>query len=55
MPRPKNDKPWRDQKPRYEKNPTTNAKMDPHKVFCRRCIVYNHGCPNPGGPKNCNL
>lgn len=37
------------------KNPTTNAKMDPHKYFCRRCHSYNKGCPNPGGPKNCSL
>lgn len=29
-----------------KKNPTTNYPMDPHKAFCRRCIVHHwYECP----------
>lgn len=36
-----------------ERNPTTNAAPDTHKVFCKRCYVYNGGCP--GNMKTCNI
>lgn len=40
-------------------NPSTNYEADDHKVFCRRCRVYNNGiCPLTGKvcpDKNCNI
>ena len=30
------------------KNPTTNYPKDAHKAFCKRCMVYNSGCPITG-------
>ena len=55
MARAKNDKPWKEEKPRYQKMPTTNMAMDSHKRFCRRCFAHNKGCPNPRGQKECSL
>lgn len=40
------------------KNPTTNAAPDGHKAFCKRCLVYNGGCPLTKAPfptKDCTI
>lgn len=36
------------------KNPTTNYQADSHKEFCKRCKVYNNGCPSRH-PNKCSL
>lgn len=28
------------------KNPTTNFPKDTHKEFCKRCFLFNKGCPD---------